>query len=235
MEEIYRRRRKTAGGRREKRDIRSERSYKHTVLQQALVCICIFIAVLWLKISEKEELFFARQSVCYILTHQTDCRQLAEKSKQWLQEKINRKTEEEDGTETLANLQLPMDSAICSAFGKRTEAESGKEEFHYGVDFSGELGDKIKCVSDGTAEEIGSNEEYGNYILIRHGERYCSFYANCETVLPIRGDMVKAGQVIATLGNGGSEAEPCLHFEIREGEVSLDPAVFLNLESETQQ
>lgn len=234
MEEIYRRRRDAAVGRKGKSDVRSERSYKHTVLQQALVCVCIFTAALWLKVSEKEELFFARQSVCYILTHQTDYKQLAETSKQWFDEKRNRQTEEEDETAPLMNLQLPMDSDICSEFGKRLESESGKEEFHYGVDFSGEIGDKIKCVSDGTAEDIGSNEEYGNYILIRHNERYCSFYAHCETVLPISGDVVKAGQVIATLGNGGNESQTCLHFEIREGDVSLDPAAFLNLETATQ-
>lgn len=229
MEQIYRRRSERADGARGRRErVCTERGYRQTLLQQTVICVLLFTGALFVKMSPREDTAFAAQSISYILTQQTDFGQLAEKSKAFLEEKVLKKTQQDGDLDSLANLTAPLDTEMISEFGMRVDPVSGEEKFHYGIDFSGEGGEKIKCVSDGTAEEIGSNEEYGNYILIRHGEKYASFYAHCEKILPVKGDAVKAGQVIATVGNSGNVTAPCLHFEIREGDTSLDPSVFLN-------
>ena len=236
MEQIYRRRREHSGTGNRQGDGKSERSYKRMVLQQAAMCVLLFTAALFVKMSPNEEVAFVRQSICYILTHQTDCGQIFDKTRQFFAEKILKNQSQPDDSDSLTALQLPVDTKVKSEFGMRVEPSNGKESFHYGVDFSGENGDKIKCVSDGVAEEVGVNEEYGNYIVIRHNEKYSSFYAHCEKILPVQGEKIKSGQVIATMGGSGNVTEPCLHFEIREGDTSLDPAAFLKLDkSQTQQ
>ena len=86
------------------------------------------------------------------------------------------------------------------------------------------------CCADGSVEEIGRSEEFGNFILIQHNARVSSYYAGCGEILPQMGDWIKKGQVIATAGTSAEMNDPHLHFEIREGEESLDPKAFLNIE-----
>ena len=231
MEQVYRRRGEHRGNVHRRNESRGvERSYKQMMVQQALICVLLFIAALFMKMSPQDNAKFVNQSIQYILTHQVDFVQYAENVKDFFSEKILKKTQEDGDLDSLTNLILPVNAEVVSEFGMQIDPVSGKEKFHYGIDFSAAEGEKIKCVFDGTAEEIGINEEYGNYILIRHGEKYASFYAHCDKILPVEGDSIKAGQVIATVGCSGNVSIPCLHFEIREGETSLDPSVFLDVE-----
>ncbi|MCI0614233.1 M23 family metallopeptidase, partial [bacterium] len=60
------------------------------------------------------------------------------------------------------------------------------------------------------------------YIVIRHSDNEYSMYAHLkEGSMKIKkGDVVKQGQVIASVGNTGSSTEPHLHFQIQD---SSDP------------
>ena len=51
---------------------------------------------------------------------------------------------------------------------------------------------------------------------------------HCDKILPSAGDTINGGQVIATMGSTGKASAPMLHFEIREGDTSLDPSVFID-------
>jgi murein DD-endopeptidase MepM/ murein hydrolase activator NlpD len=62
----------------------------------------------------------------------------------------------------------------------------------------------------------------GNYIVIRHSDNEYSMYAHLKkgSLKIKKGDVVKQGQVIASVGNTGSSTEPHLHFQIQD---SSDP------------
>lgn len=62
----------------------------------------------------------------------------------------------------------------------------------------------------------------GNYIVIRHSDNEYSMYAHLKkgSMKIKKGDVVKQGQVIASVGNTGSSTEPHLHFQIQD---SSDP------------
>jgi hypothetical protein len=62
----------------------------------------------------------------------------------------------------------------------------------------------------------------GNYIVIRHNDFEYSMYAHLKkgSVKIKKGDAVKRGQVIASVGNTGSSTEPHLHFQLQDG---IDP------------
>jgi murein DD-endopeptidase MepM/ murein hydrolase activator NlpD len=63
----------------------------------------------------------------------------------------------------------------------------------------------------------------GNYIVIRHNDSEYSMYAHLKSgsVKMKKGDVVKRGQVIASVGNTGSSTEPHLHFQLQNGSDPL--------------
>ena len=72
-----------------------------------------------------------------------------------------------------------------------------------------------------TDRNIVANEmsPSGNYVLIDHGngEFTLSAHVRQGSVRVKKGDRVKAGDVIAEVGNSGSSLGPHLHFEVRTG------------------
>jgi len=56
---------------------------------------------------------------------------------------------------------------------------------------------------------------YGQIIIIRHDHDFMTLYAFNQTLLKEVGDVVKAGDVIATVGDSGGRSEPGLYFSIR--------------------
>jgi septal ring factor EnvC (AmiA/AmiB activator) len=54
-----------------------------------------------------------------------------------------------------------------------------------------------------------------------------SIYANNQSLLKRVGDMVKAGEQIATAGNTGGNEEPGLYFELRYQGKPFDPASWI--------
>jgi len=65
-------------------------------------------------------------------------------------------------------------------------------------------------------------------IIIDHGDHYYTLYAHAEELFKKKGDPVEAGEVIATVGDTGSMANPGLHFEVRYHGKPIDPAPWIN-------
>ena len=72
-----------------------------------------------------------------------------------------------------------------------------------------------KGIDIGTNAEIGKRAGYGNYLIIYHGNGYCSLYAHMNSKVVSTGQKVSQGQLIGYSGNTGGVA-PHLHFEIRK-------------------
>ncbi len=60
---------------------------------------------------------------------------------------------------------------------------------------------------------------FGNHVLINHGQGEFSLLAHARagSVNVRKGDRVRAGQVVAQVGNSGSSLGPHLHYELRTG------------------
>jgi septal ring factor EnvC (AmiA/AmiB activator) len=63
----------------------------------------------------------------------------------------------------------------------------------------------------------------GLLVIVDHGEGYMTLYGYNETILKDAGDWVAPGDVIATVGDSGGQAESGLYFEIRRGTQPLNP------------
>jgi len=64
----------------------------------------------------------------------------------------------------------------------------------------------------------------GLLLIVDHGGGFMSLYAHNQTLLRNVGDVVKAGDAVATVGNSGGQQQAALYFEIRRDGVPADPA-----------
>lgn len=103
---------------------------------------------------------------------------------------------------------------------------------HRGVDLTGPVGSDIYAALDGRVVEAARHRQYGNYVLLDHGNGVTTLYAhnriNCVRV----GELVLRGQKIAELGRTGNATGPHLHFELRLDGVHQNPLPFMNDEEE---
>ncbi|WP_052501353.1 M23 family metallopeptidase [Thiomicrospira microaerophila] len=80
----------------------------------------------------------------------------------------------------------------------------------------GEVGALVRAAADGeVAFAENASGPLGNMVMIRHADNYLSIYAHNQRLHVKQGDQVKAGDVIANLGQSGRTDRPKLYFELR--------------------
>ncbi len=126
-----------------------------------------------------------------------------------------------------ALLRTPINGArITSGFGMRNHPISGYTKMHRGVDFGAPIGTPIYAAGDGVVESATVKSGYGNYLKIRHNNKYSSAYAHLSRfaggVSP--GKKVKQGQIVAYVGMTGATTGPHLHYEILANNEQVNPA-----------
>lgn len=63
---------------------------------------------------------------------------------------------------------------------------------------------------------------YGNLLILKHSDRFLSAYGHNRRIKVREGDKVKAGQLIAEVGDSGTDSVK-LHFEVRMDGKPVDP------------
>jgi murein DD-endopeptidase MepM/ murein hydrolase activator NlpD len=121
----------------------------------------------------------------------------------------------------------PVDVAVGSGFGFRTDPFSGRAALHTGLDFPAEPGTAIHAAAGGMVVAKEHHPAYGLVLEIDHGNGLVTRYAHCSTVEVAVGDVVRRGQLVARVGNSGRSTGPHLHFEVLVDGVPQDPARFL--------
>jgi lipoprotein NlpD len=87
----------------------------------------------------------------------------------------------------------------------------------------------IVAVADGTVSYTGSPRDYGNLVILKHGDELLSVYAHAKTILVKEGQVVGRGQTIATAGKSPGTVPSTVHFEARRNHVPVDPLELLPL------
>ena len=94
---------------------------------------------------------------------------------------------------------------------------------HNGIDIISHKGDNIKSALDGVVVFSGVDSDLGNSLIISHPYSYFTIYGHCDSILVNQRDVVKRGQVIATVGESGIATAPHLHFEVWYNNIIIDP------------
>jgi len=109
-----------------------------------------------------------------------------------------------------------------------------KHRLHRGVDMHISIGDSIVAAYPGKVVVSKYNRRgYGHYVMIEHANGTRTLYGHLKKRLVNVGDVVEGGQLVGWGGNTGRSSGPHLHFEIRYGEVNIDPATVFNIEEGT--
>ncbi len=95
---------------------------------------------------------------------------------------------------------------------------------HWGIDLIAPKDSPILSVLRGTVISAGWDMDFGFTITIQHANNIITVYKHNSALLKDVGDIVKAGEAIAIIGNTGEKTDgPHLHFEIWHNGVSIDP------------
>ncbi len=124
---------------------------------------------------------------------------------------------------SIANIHFftPLRGLITNKFNPKSE--------HLAVDIVGSLNSRISSVLDGTVIFASWTMDTGYSMYIQHENNIISAYKHNAELLKEVGDKVKAGDVIAIMGNSGElTTGPHLHFELWHNGTALDPETYID-------
>jgi beta-lactamase regulating signal transducer with metallopeptidase domain len=113
----------------------------------------------------------------------------------------------------------PIDNSeitSISGFGNRIHPIYKIEKFHKGIDLRAKEGVDIVAVESGVVIFSGFDKANGNHISIQHKNGFKTNYKHLNSIRVKKGDIVKKGEKIGTVGSTGKSIGPHLHFEIQE-------------------
>ncbi len=135
-----------------------------------------------------------------------------------------------------AFLRAPLSySRISSRFNlKRKHPLWNKTMPHRGIDYAAPTGTPVMSTGDGIVTKASHTAANGNYVVIRHGDKYQTKYLHLSAIaanLKV-GKSVSQGDVIGRVGSTGWSTGPHLHYEFLVNGVHQNPStVELPMES----
>lgn len=121
-------------------------------------------------------------------------------------------------------LPWPTTGKVIKSFGSPRVSKALRWE---GMLIRSETGQEVRSVHHGRVVFSDYLRGHGLLIIIDHGANYLTLYAHNEALYKELGEWVKAGDVIATVGNSGGQAHAALYFELRHKGQPANPKVWL--------
>ena len=127
----------------------------------------------------------------------------------------------------------PIENAIISGVYGSQRILNGKPKWpHYGLDFAADEGTKIKAMLDGTVTLAEPDLFYtGGTLIFDHGHGISTLYMHMEKILAKKGQKVKQGDVIGTVGSTGRATGAHLDVRLNWFQTRLDPATALDIKN----
>ncbi|SHK66615.1 M23 family metallopeptidase [Epilithonimonas mollis] len=138
--------------------------------------------------------------------------------------------ENETGELKLSKIAMPLSRpvSVTSPYGMRIHPLLGRARMHNGIDLKAHY-ENVYAVMDGMVTATGWDPKGGgNYIKVKHYNRFETSYLHLSEFYYRTGDLVKAGFIIAKSGNTGNSTGAHLHFAVRENGNYINPIRFLN-------
>ena len=128
---------------------------------------------------------------------------------------------------------IPVENAIISGVYGSQRILNGKPKWpHYGLDFAADEGTKIKAMLDGTATLVEPDLFYtGGTLIFDHGHGISTLYMHMKKILVQKGQKVKQGDIIGTVGSTGRATGAHLDVRLNWFQIRLDPATVLDIKN----
>jgi len=125
---------------------------------------------------------------------------------------------------------IPVDDAIITGVYGSQRILNGKPKWpHYGLDFAQKEGAPVKAMLNGTVTLAEADLFYtGGTLIFDHGHGISTLYMHMLDIFVEKGQKVKQGDIIGTVGSTGRATGPHLDVRLNWFDVRLDPATVLN-------
>ena len=126
---------------------------------------------------------------------------------------------------------LPVDNAIVTGvYGSQRILNGIPKWPHYGLDFAQQKGTPIKAMNNGIATLVEQDLFYtGATLIFDHGHGISTLYMHMDKIFVSKGDHVKKGDIIGTVGSSGRSTGPHLDVRLNWFGTRLDPATILDI------
>jgi len=129
-------------------------------------------------------------------------------------------TSEQPFAELRGKLTWPVAGRLIHDFGQ--PRAGGKLKWN-GVVLAAPRGREVRAVYHGRVAFADWLAGMGLLVIVDHGDGYLTLYGYNETILKDTGDWVAPGDIIATVGDSGGQAQSGLYFELRHGKQPQNP------------
>ena len=128
---------------------------------------------------------------------------------------------------------IPVENAVITGVYGSQRILNGKPKWpHYGLDFAAEEGTKIKAMLDGTVTLAEPDLFYtGGTLIFDHGHGISTLYMHMEKIFVKKGQKVKQGDIIGTVGSTGRATGAHLDVRLNWFQIRLDPATALDIKN----
>ena len=125
---------------------------------------------------------------------------------------------------------IPVDDAIITGVYGSQRILNGKPKWpHYGLDFAQKEGTPVKAMISGTVTLAEPDLYYtGGTLIFDHGHGVSTLYMHMNEIFVKKGQKVKQGEVIGTVGSTGRATGAHLDVRLNWFDIRLDPATVLN-------
>ena len=125
---------------------------------------------------------------------------------------------------------IPVDDAIITGVYGSQRILNGKPKWpHYGLDFAQKEGAPVKAMLNGTVTLAEADLFYtGGTLIFDHGHGISTLYMHMLDIFVEKGQKVKQGDIIGTVGSTGRATGPHLDVRLNWFDIRLDPATVLN-------
>ncbi len=125
---------------------------------------------------------------------------------------------------------IPVDDAIITGVYGSQRILNGEPKWpHYGLDFAQKEGAPVNAMLNGTVTLAEADLFYtGGTLIFDHGHGISTLYMHMLDIFVEKGQKVKQGDIIGTVGSTGRATGPHLDVRLNWFDVRLDPATVLN-------
>lgn len=125
------------------------------------------------------------------------------------------------------NEQFSFFAPVKGSISDSYDSQSG----HYAVDVVTTKDAPVKAIADGTVIFAEWSAQTGNVIILKHADNMISVYKHNATLTKKQGQLVKGGEVIATVGSTGElTTGPHLHFELWRDGFPINPTSLIDFD-----
>lgn len=124
-------------------------------------------------------------------------------------------------------LDWPARGAVVETFGRHRHPKFDAWTVSNGIALSMPAGTPVRAVYAGRAVYAQWLAEYGNLVILDHGDGVFTLYAWLQSVAAAPGAYVPVGSTVGFAGTGPGRDEPGLYFEVRDHQRANDPVAWL--------